>query len=459
MAAGSWQWWGRLFVIGTTGLIIFVAVSTQYFIFIPWLSFYDDRNIYLWLAPFNLGVASILVNYFLGCRTDPGEVPSEYGRARDGEGRVPAAKRKSKKRLRGTSLEVTTPRRWCKKCKVYKPPRSHHCSMCNRCVLKMDHHCPWLNNCVGHRNLPHFIRFLVSVTLSVMCCLTLLGLRMWDLIKYQNQLAAYMENPYARISRHFYTPPLQGPEIVFMILNLLILFVLLFTVGILCAYQLWYACQNVTTIESFEVDKIAALVRRGKLSADEGSHYPYDLGTFRNLQEVLGSRWWLWWLPQQAPGDGLTFPCNEVTRKKLKRGKHVLWPPKGYYTYQKHPHGQPSTAVSENRIRRGSDGFVVREWTHEERDRMVRIAMNAGKVGSGSTEGMPRRKPLVDISDLALPPPPTPSDPSESDSAGSESEWSFYSESGGSSSGSDSSDDEPLTAGLRHRRVEEDVLR
>ncbi|PBC34906.1 palmitoyltransferase [Apis cerana cerana] len=29
----------------------------------------------------------------------------------------------------------------CKKCIKPKPPRTHHCSVCNRCILKMDHHC------------------------------------------------------------------------------------------------------------------------------------------------------------------------------------------------------------------------------------------------------------------------------------------------------------------------------
>ena len=31
----------------------------------------------------------------------------------------------------------------CKKCNVIKPLRTHHCSICGFCVLKMDHHCPW----------------------------------------------------------------------------------------------------------------------------------------------------------------------------------------------------------------------------------------------------------------------------------------------------------------------------
>jgi len=31
----------------------------------------------------------------------------------------------------------------CMKCNTYKPPKSHHCRICNRCIAGMDHHCPW----------------------------------------------------------------------------------------------------------------------------------------------------------------------------------------------------------------------------------------------------------------------------------------------------------------------------
>lgn len=40
----------------------------------------------------------------------------------------------------------------CKKCTSIKAPGSHHCSICKRCIARMDHHCPWVNNCVGYYN-------------------------------------------------------------------------------------------------------------------------------------------------------------------------------------------------------------------------------------------------------------------------------------------------------------------
>ncbi|KAL8567400.1 hypothetical protein ACOMHN_001788 [Nucella lapillus] len=47
----------------------------------------------------------------------------------------------------------------CYHCQIVRPPRCHHCSECNTCVLKRDHHCYFAGNCVGFKNQRHFLVF------------------------------------------------------------------------------------------------------------------------------------------------------------------------------------------------------------------------------------------------------------------------------------------------------------
>lgn len=48
----------------------------------------------------------------------------------------------------------------CETCNVEKLWCTHHCGICNRCVVRMDHHCPWVLNCVGYYNMRFFTIFL-----------------------------------------------------------------------------------------------------------------------------------------------------------------------------------------------------------------------------------------------------------------------------------------------------------
>ncbi|KAL3572175.1 hypothetical protein D5086_026079 [Populus alba] len=109
---------------------------------------------------FHFLLIMLLWSYFRVVFKDPGSVPENWRAV------LPEEALETGSSLNDSSDCVVAAdgldrRAFCNHCQNGKPPRCHHCSVCQRCVLKMDHHCVWVVNCVGARNYKFFLLFLV----------------------------------------------------------------------------------------------------------------------------------------------------------------------------------------------------------------------------------------------------------------------------------------------------------
>ncbi|KZT08720.1 zf-DHHC-domain-containing protein [Laetiporus sulphureus 93-53] len=270
---------GRLFVGFVLCLICFIAYSSQIFIIWPWYGRELSVELLSLLVPFNTLVGMLLWNYYLCVVTDPGTAPERWQPdVQDSDGYE--------------VKKLTRRPRYCRTCEAYKPPRAHHCKQCKRCILRMDHHCPWVNNCVGHFNYGYFIRFLFYVDLA----------------------CSYH---FAMVTRRVYVA--TQTWMIFIILNFATCIPVLLAVGSFSLYHFYVMSCNTTTIEGWEKDKVATLVRHGKIQEIK---FPYNLGIKRNICSVLGDSplWWCW--PTVPPGTGLKYQLAEGDDSTAE-----AWPP------------------------------------------------------------------------------------------------------------------------------------
>ncbi|KZO96328.1 zf-DHHC-domain-containing protein [Calocera viscosa TUFC12733] len=313
---------GRVLTTFTCLLIAFIAYSSQIFLFFPWYGSVVSVE-FLWaIVPFNILVGLIWWNYYLVVVTDPGRIPAGW-QPTTGEGQ---------------SFEVKQGNgqlRYCRTCKVYKPPRSHHCRDCGICTLRMDHHCPWVNNCVGHYNYASFVRFLFFVDVACAYHMTLFMRMVWDIVDYRG---------------YMYSPSMS--QVIWGVLNFAACVPVLVAVGLFSLYHFYLLATNTTTIEAWEKDKVAMLVRRGRI---EKIKFPYNLGLLQNMRYVLGASPLRWCVPsRKVQGDGLSYPVEAGTGEwHAHAGKERVSPLVSTPPYPPHENGYgytdgPANGVVEN---------------------------------------------------------------------------------------------------------------
>jgi len=189
--------------------------------------------------------------------------------------------------------------RFCRMCKVWKPDRCHHCSSCNRCILRMDHHCPWFSECIGFRNHKFFIQFLGY---SALFCIIIILVTGWANYGF------------------FISETLPMDEFSFHVLFAFIMSVIfglcLTVFSIFTDYQL---LKNLTTIESYESQSY----RYRQNSHTLGNLF--DIGARRNWGSIMGDSVLEWLLPIRKISvrgslynDGLRYEVNERLYRKLR---------------------------------------------------------------------------------------------------------------------------------------------
>uniref|UniRef100_A0ABI7YA62 Palmitoyltransferase n=2 Tax=Felinae TaxID=338152 RepID=A0ABI7YA62_FELCA len=174
--------------------------------------------------------------------------------------------------------------RYCDRCQLIKPDRCHHCSVCDKCILKMDHHCPWVNNCVGFSNYKFFLLFLAY---SLLYCLFIAATDLQYFIK-------------------FWTNGLPDTQAKFHIMFLFFA-AAMFSVSLssLFGYHCWLVSKNKSTLEAFR----SPVFRHG---TDKNG---FSLGFSKNMRQVFGDEKKYWLLPVfSSLGDGCSFPTCLVNQ-------------------------------------------------------------------------------------------------------------------------------------------------
>ncbi|ORX70402.1 zf-DHHC-domain-containing protein [Anaeromyces robustus] len=130
--------------------------------------------------------------------------------------------------------------KFCSTCKIYRPPRSFHCSYCDNCVENCDHHCPWTANCIGKRNYRYFYAFISSATFLCLAIFIISSIFIGN--KFREKKLNYDIDGFLTCMTQC---PVPFILIAFVTLSLCF-------VGFLFVYHTYLICKNITTHENIK---------------------------------------------------------------------------------------------------------------------------------------------------------------------------------------------------------------
>ncbi|XP_058124268.1 palmitoyltransferase ZDHHC16 [Anopheles ziemanni] len=311
-------------LLGPFFVFAVICLTTAVVVICYWigLPYWWNRNRYMTVFLMTVGhwlLLNVAYNFYMAASTSPGYPPE--------------------KELIAEAVSI------CKKCISPKPPRTHHCSVCNRCVLKMDHHCPWLNNCVGYNNHRYFFLYMLYTSIGTLFIIAFgfeLGygvlfldeggwkeveplqghpvrfnlsghiIPVTEMNDYENDGMAPAKHDLPVPQAHPRPETLRGVILFMALINVATLFAL----GALTSWHSTLITRGETSIEAHinksETKRLAAL--------DKVYRNPYDFGPRQNWQLFLGlTRKRTWWrhvlLPSshKPEGNGLTWFTYEQT--------------------------------------------------------------------------------------------------------------------------------------------------
>ncbi|KAI1292720.1 palmitoyltransferase for Vac8p, partial [Mortierella claussenii] len=223
--------------------------------------------------------------------------------------------------------------RWCDICSIVKPDRCHHCSECNKCVLRMDHHCPWVRGCIGYNNHKFFFLFIFYASLvalwvsATMVPLLAMALR-------QCEPGSPLKDD------QFEAQPRCTFDLHWAIMTAFTFLLALLIVSFTGAHMI-YILKNRTTIESLQ-DIRTTFIRvqytkpgagiedtltmspywSGQgfnvIKVEPGEHL-WDRGSWlANWKSIMGNSCWLWFIPcGNTPGDGIHDIYNSEAYNRI----------------------------------------------------------------------------------------------------------------------------------------------